>query len=232
MKLTAIIPVYNEKATIEAILRRVVEVQVDGMEKEIIVVDDGSRDGTREILQSIERDWASPSIKIYYHPQNRGKGAAVSTALSHTTGDLVIIQDADLEYQPEEYPILVGPILKYGADVVYGTRFSGVHRAFFFWHYLGNKGLTLLTNLLFDSMLSDMEVGYKAFRTEVIKSIRIEAKGFDFEPEITAKILKRKLRIFEVPITYSGRDYLEGKKITWRDGFIAIWTLLKYRLHG
>lgn len=229
MKLSVIIPVYNEKETIETILRRVLEVKMEEMGKEVIVVDDGSRDGTVEILQRIAKEWASPNLKIYFHSQNQGKGAAIGTALTHVSGDIVIIQDADLEYHPEEYPLIVLPILKYGADVVYGTRFLGVHRAFLFWHYLGNKFLTFVTNLLFDSMLSDMEVGYKAFRIEVIKNIRLNAKGFDFEPEITAKILKRRLKLYEVPISYSGRDYAEGKKITWRDGFTAIWTLLKYR---
>lgn len=230
MNLSVIIPVYNEKDTIEAILRRVLEVKIEGMGKEVIVVDDGSKDGTVEILQRIAQEWSSPNLKIYFHEKNQGKGAAIRTALNHITGDIVIIQDADLEYHPEEYPLLVLPILKYGADVVYGTRFLGIHRSFLFWHYMGNKFLTFLTNLLYDSMLSDMEVGYKAFRAEIIKQIPLKARGFEFEPEITAKILKRKkLRLYEVPITYSGRDYDEGKKITWRDGFTAIWTLLKYR---
>lgn len=230
MKLSIIIPVYNEKDTIEAILRRVLEVKLEEMGKEVIVVDDGSKDGTIEILQGMAKEWSSPNLKIFFHSQNQGKGAAIRTALNHITGDIVIIQDADLEYHPEEYPILVLPILKYGADVVYGTRFLGIHRSFLFWHYMGNKFLTFVTNLLYDSMLSDMEVGYKAFRAEIIKQIPLKARGFEFEPEITAKILKRKkLRLYEVPITYSGRDYDEGKKITWRDGFTAIWTLLKYR---
>jgi len=229
MKLSVIIPAYNEKNTIEIILRRVLEVKMEGVNKEILVVDDGSTDGTGEILQRMEKDWASQPIRVFYHRQNLGKGASVTTALSQVTGDIVIIQDADLEYQPEEYPLLISPILKYGADAVYGTRFSGIHRAFLFWHYVANKFLTFLTNLLFDSMISDMEVGFKAFRAEVIKNIKLRAKGFDFEPEITAKILKRKLKVYEVPITYCGRDYSEGKKITWRDGFQAIWALLKHR---
>ncbi len=223
------IPVYNEKDTVETILRRVLGVHLDALTPEVIVVDDGSRDGTVEILRRMEKEQVSPVLRVYYHPQNQGKGAAIKTGLAHVKGDLVIIQDADLEYQPEEYPLLLMPILKYGADVVYGTRFSGVHRAFLFWHYVGNKILTMLTNLLYDSMISDMEVGFKAFRTEVILGIPLNARGFDFEPEITAKVLKRKLKLFEVPITYSGRDYSEGKKITWKDGYRAIWTLLKYR---
>jgi glycosyltransferase involved in cell wall biosynthesis len=229
MKLSIIIPVYNEKDTIAIILGKVLAIRLENMEKEVLVVDDGSHDGTKEILQGIQKITSPAPLQVIYHPQNRGKGAAVSTALSQVTGDIVIIQDADLEYDPEDYPILMMPILKHGADAVYGTRFLGIHRAFMFWHYLANKGLTLATNLLFDSMISDMEVGYKAFRTEIIKSITINARGFDFEPEVTAKILKRKVKLFEVPITYSGRDYSEGKKITWRDGFKAVWTLLKYR---
>jgi glycosyltransferase involved in cell wall biosynthesis len=229
MKLSVIIPVYNEKETIETILRRIGEVQMGALDREVIVVDDGSQDGTAEILRRIEKDRAYPFLRVYFHSRNQGKGAAIRTALAQVNGEMVLIQDADLEYQPEEYPLMVMPILQYGADVVYGTRFLGVHRAFLFWHYLGNKMLTLLTNLLYDSMLSDMEVGFKAFRTEVIRSIPLRARGFEFEPEITAKILKHKLRLFEVPITYSGRDYSEGKKITWRDGYRAVWALLRYR---
>jgi len=230
MKISVIIPVFNEKETIEVILRRVL-----GANKkecpicEIIVVDDGSTDGTKDILTRIAAESTQPPVKILIHSRNQGKGAAVRTALGHINGDMVLIQDADLEYHPEEYPLVVKPIVEYGADVVYGSRFLGIHRAFLFWHYVGNKLLTLLTNVLFDSMLSDMEVGFKAFRTEVIKSTPLHSRGFDFEPEITAKVLKRKLKLYEVPITYSGRDYSEGKKITWRDGLTAIWTLIKYR---
>jgi glycosyltransferase involved in cell wall biosynthesis len=229
MKLSIVIPVYNEKHTIKVVLQKVLGVQLENIEKEIIVVDDGSYDGTREILQEVEKKGGPGPMRVFFHEQNRGKGAAVSTGLSQVTGDIVIIQDADLEYHPEDYPQLIKPILQYGADVVYGTRFIGVHRAFMFWHYLANKGLTFATNLLFDSMISDMEVGYKAFRTPIVRGLEIKARGFDFEPEVTAKILKRKVRLYEVPITYSGRDYSEGKKITWRDGFKAVWTLLKYR---
>jgi glycosyltransferase involved in cell wall biosynthesis len=229
MKLSVIIPVYNEKETIEAVLRNVAQVHLEGMDREIVVVDDGSRDGTGEILQRMEREKTVPILKAYFHPQNLGKGAAIATALSHITGDIVIIQDADLEYHPQDYPALILPILRFKADAVYGTRFLGIHRAFLFWHYMANKGLTFATNLLYDSMISDMEVGYKAFRADVIKNIPFKAKGFDFEPEITAKILKRKLKLYEVPIMYSGRDYNEGKKITWKDGVKAIWTLIKYR---
>ncbi len=229
MKLSVIIPVFNEKDTIAAVLRKVLRVHLEGMEREVIVVDDGSRDGTVEILRQMEEDVALEALKVYYHPQNQGKGAAIATALNHVTGDIVIIQDADLEYHPEDYSNLILPIVKFKADAVYGTRFIGIHRAFLFWHYMANKTLTFLTNLLYDSMISDMEVGYKAFRADVIKNIPFKAKGFDFEPEITAKILKRKLKLYEVPIMYSGRDYSEGKKITWKDGVKAVWTLLKYR---
>ncbi len=230
MKLSIIIPVFNEKETIETILRRVIG--ADRKESpicEIIVVDDGSTDGTKDILTRIAAESTQPPVKIFIHPRNQGKGAAIRTALGHIKGDMVLIQDADLEYHPEDYPVVVKPIVEYGADVVYGSRFLGIHRAFLFWHYLGNKALTFLTNVLFDSMLSDMEVGFKAFRTEVIKSIPLHSRGFEFEPEITAKVLKRKLRLYEVPITYSGRDYSEGKKITWKDGLTAIWTLIKFR---
>jgi glycosyltransferase involved in cell wall biosynthesis len=230
MKLSIIIPVFNEEETIEAILRRVLGANKKNSPIcEIIVVDDGSTDGTKDILARLGMESTQPPLKIFTHPRNQGKGAAIRTALEHITGDMVLIQDADLEYHPEEYPLVVKPIVEYGADVVYGSRFLGIHRAFLFWHYMGNKALTLVTNLFFDSMLSDMEVGFKAFRTDVIKSIPLHARGFDFEPEITAKVLKRKLKLYEVPITYSGRDYSEGKKITWKDGLTAIWTLMKYR---
>jgi glycosyltransferase involved in cell wall biosynthesis len=229
MKLSIIIPVFNEKDTIAAVLANVHKIVLEGIDKEIIVVDDGSLDGTVEILRGMEKDKALEALKVYFHSQNLGKGAAIATGLSHTTGEIVIIQDADLEYHPEDYPALILPILKFKADAVYGTRFLGIHRAFLFWHYMANKGLTFATNLLYDSMISDMEVGYKAFRADVIKNIPFKAKGFDFEPEITAKILKRKLKLYEVPIMYSGRDYNEGKKITWKDGVKALWTLIKYR---
>lgn len=229
MKLSVIIPVFNEKDTIAAVLTNVQKAALEGVDKEIIVVDDGSQDGTGEILARMGQEIPPPALKIYSHERNQGKGAAIGTALNHITGDIVIIQDADLEYHPEDYSNLILPIIKFKADAVYGTRFIGIHRAFLFWHYMANKTLTFMTNLLYDSMISDMEVGYKAFRADVIKKIPFKAKGFDFEPEITAKILKRKLKLYEVPIMYSGRDYSEGKKITWRDGVKAVWTLLKYR---
>ena len=229
MKLSVIIPAYNEKETIEPIIERVLNVKLESVSHEIVVVDDGSTDGTVDILKRLETKQNASDLRVFFHSKNLGKGAAIRTALDHVLGDIVIIQDADLEYQPEEYPVMLEPFLRYGADAVYGTRFLGIHRAFMFWHYLGNKVLTLLTNVLYDSMISDMEVGYKAFRTEIIRNLHLNAKGFDFEPEITAKVLKRRIKLYEVPISYSGRDYHEGKKITWKDGVIAIWTLFKYR---
>jgi glycosyltransferase involved in cell wall biosynthesis len=226
VKLSIIIPVYNERDTILEILRRVLEAPALGLTKEIIIVDDGSTDSTRDILRALDPD---ERIKVFYHAQNRGKGAAIRTGLSHATGDIILIQDADLEYDPRDYPALLQPIVERRAAVVYGSRFLGPRKAMFFWHMLGNKFLTLITNILYDSILSDMETGYKAFRVDVIKNIPLRARRFEFEPEITAKVLKRGYRIYEVPISYTGREYHEGKKITWRDGFSALWTLLKYR---
>lgn len=227
--LTVIIPVFNEKATIVEILRRVAAVPIP---KEIIVVDDGSTDGTREILQRLGRD-SHPygDLKVVFHKKNCGKGAAVRTGISQVRGQTVIIQDADLEYDPREYPQLLGPILDGRADVVYGSRFlGGPHRVLYFWHYLGNKLITLLSNLLTNLNLSDMETCYKAFRREVLQSIRLKSNRFEFEPEITLKVAKKGYRVYETPISYSGRSYAEGKKITWMDGLKTLWALLRFRL--
>lgn len=223
MLLSVIMPVFNERATIEEIIRRVRNVDVP---KEIIIVDDYSTDGTRDVLKQYESD---ADIKVIYHPFNQGKGAALRTGLQHVAGDMVIFQDADLEYHPEEYPNLLEPIVKGYADVVYGSRFKGTHRAFMFWHFLGNKLLTLITNILYNSCITDMETCYKLFKRDVIQRITIKSNRFNVEPEITAKILKLRVKLVEVGITYIGRDYVEGKKITWRDGLSALWTLIKYR---
>lgn len=220
MKLSVIIPVYNEINCIENVISRVKKVKVD---KEIIVVDDCSTDGTREILEKIE------GITLLLHDRNRGKGAAVRTALKKVSGDIIIIQDADLEYPPEQYPEVIKPIIDGYADVVFGSRFLGLHRVFYFWHYMGNRFLTLLTNFLYDTILTDMETGVKAFRKEVFDKIEIKSNGFDFEPEVTAKVLKKGFRLYEMPITYYGRGYEEGKKTTWKDAIPAIWAIVKYR---
>ncbi|MGQ9507986.1 MAG: glycosyltransferase family 2 protein [Thermodesulfobacteriota bacterium] len=223
MKLSIIIPVYNEAKTILEVIQRV---KGSAFEKEIIVVDDGSTDGTREILLS-----QNEGIEILLHEKNQGKGAAIRTAIPHITGDIVIIQDADLEYNPSEYPSLVAPIVEGNADVVYGSRFQGgTHRVLYFWHAVGNRLITTLSNMLTDLNLSDMETGYKVFRAEILKKIKIESNRFGFEPEITAKIAKLGCRIYEVPISYRGRDYSEGKKIKWKDGLAAIYWILKYNL--
>ena len=220
MKLSVIIPVYNEKDCIEEVISRVKAVPVD---KEIIVVDDCSTDGTREVLKRID------GINLLLHDRNRGKGAAIRTALKEITGGIVIIQDADMEYPPEQYPEVIKPIIDGYADVVFGSRFLGLHRVFLFWHFVGNRFLTLLTNVLYNTILTDMETGVKAFKREVFEKIRIKSNGFDFEPEITAKVLKKGFRLYEMPITYYGRGYEEGKKITWRDAIPAIWAIIKYR---
>ncbi len=218
-----LIPVYNERDTIEEILRRVADVEIN---KEIVVVDDYSTDGTRETLQRLG---ANGGVRVVLHPRNMGKGAAIRTALAYATGDVIVVQDADLEYDPEDYHALLRPILKGRASVVYGSRFLGEHRAMYFWHQVGNKLLTLLTDVLYDTTITDMETCYKVFRADVIKPIKLRANRFDFEPEITAKVLKRGHRIYEVPISYAGREYHEGKKIGWKDGVVALFSLLKYR---
>jgi glycosyltransferase involved in cell wall biosynthesis len=221
-------PVYNEAKTINEIIRRVEDAPIGDVRKELIIVDDGSKDGTREVLRELSQN--SPH-RFYFHGQNMGKGAALRTGLHYATGDVILIQDADLEYDPAEFAELIKPILEGRADVVYGSRLTGgkVARAFNFWHYIGNKLLTFVTNVLYNAILSDMETCYKVFRADVIKNIQIKSNRFDFEPEITAKVLKRKYKLYEMPISYYGRDFSEGKKITWRDGFAAIWALVKYR---
>jgi glycosyltransferase involved in cell wall biosynthesis len=226
MKLSIIMPVYNECSTLAEILKQVRAVQLPDIQKEILVVDDGSTDGSREIL--IEEAKAG-DLRLLSHDQNRGKGAAVRTAIEQVTGDLILIQDADLEYDPRDYPTLIKPIIEGRVAVVYGSRFLGPRKAMLFWHMLGNKLLTLSTNILYNTILSDMETCYKCFRTDVVKDIPLRARRFEFEPEITAKVLKRGHRIFEVPISYYGREYDEGKKIGWRDAPLAFWTLFKYR---
>lgn len=227
MKLSIIIPCYNEKDTIREIVQSVRAAPV--AEKEIIVVDDCSTDGTREILRS---DIASCIDRVIFHDTNKGKGAALRTGIREATGDVVIMQDADLEYDPREYPLVIEPILQGKADVVYGSRFMGgqPHRVLFFWHSLGNKFLTLLSNMFTDLNLTDMETGCKAFRRKVIQAVHIEEDRFGFEPEITAKVAKMGVRLYEVGISYYGRSYAEGKKIGWKDGFRAIYCILKYNL--
>jgi glycosyltransferase involved in cell wall biosynthesis len=227
MKLSIVIPVYNEAATIAQLVAWVRAVEV-GMEKEILLVDDCSRDGTREVLRKMDADHAD--LKVLFHEVNRGKGAALRTGFAAATGDIVLIQDADLEYDPKEYPRLLQPILDGHADVVFGSRFlgGGPHRVVYYWHYLGNKLLTTLSNMTTNLNLTDMEVCYKVFKREVIQSIPLKENRFGFEVEITAKLARRKLKIYEVPISYYGRDYAEGKKIGWKDGFSAIRCIVKY----
>jgi glycosyltransferase involved in cell wall biosynthesis len=220
--LSVVMPVYNERTTIEEIVRRVLAVP---LRIELIVVDDGSSDGTGEILDKLQRELSFTRL----HQANAGKGAALRRGFAAVTGDLVVVQDADLEYSPEEYPQLIELICDGKADVVYGSRFLGRHRAFMFAHYIGNKFLTLATNVLYNTMLTDMETCYKAMRTDVIRSMTLKSNGFGIEPELTAKIFKRGYRVYEVPITYAGRNYDQGKKITWTAGFGALWVLVKYR---
>jgi glycosyltransferase involved in cell wall biosynthesis len=228
MRVSFLVPAYNEAATIEALLDAVWALELD---KQIVVVDDGSTDGTGEL---VERWRDGRDNVVLVHQDNRGKGAAVRAAIPHVDGDIAVIQDADLEYDPGDVPALIEPIQRGVADVVYGSRLSGgrPQRAYLFWHLVGNRFLSLLTNLLFNTTLSDMETGYKAFRTEVLRSLDLSQNDFGIEPEITAKVCKRKLRVYELPIAYYGRTYAEGKKITWRDGFKAIRVLLGVRLFG
>ena len=226
MKLSIVMPVYNERETLKEILRQVRAVELPDIEKEILAVDDGSTDGSRDILAE---EALVGDLRVFYHDQNRGKGAAVRTAIEQASGDLILIQDADLEYDPRDYPALIRPIIEGRVTVVYGSRFLGPRKAMLFWHMLGNKLLTLTTNILYNTILSDMETCYKCFRADVVKGIPLHSRRFEFEPEITAKVLKRGHRIFEVPISYYGREYHEGKKISWRDAPVAFWTLVKYR---
>ena len=225
MKLSVVMPVYNEQATLRTVIERVLSV---GMEIELLCVDDGSSDGSRQILAGLEQQHSQ--IRVFLQPRNMGKGAALRRGIQVATGDYVIIQDADLEYDPNEYPLLLAPLTSGQADVVYGSRFvgSGPHRVLYFWHSVGNSFLTLLSNMITNLNMTDMETCYKAFRREVIQSIPLEENRFGFEPEVTVKIAKRGLRVCEVGISYSGRTYAEGKKIGWKDGVRALWCLLKY----
>lgn len=224
-KLSILIPVYNERETLKEILRRIRNVEVP-LEREIILVDDGSTDGTRDLLEKLD----DGDVKVVLHERNRGKGAAVRTAIEHATGEILLIQDADLEYDPEDYPILLEPILRGYADVVYGNRFhGGAHRVLYFWHRLGNWVVTAFCNVMTNFILADMEVGYKVFRSEVLKKLNLGASRFGIEVEMTVKLSRMKIRLYEVPIRYHGRTYEEGKKITWRDGIAALWHILRYR---
>ena len=227
MKLSVVIPVYNEAATIAALIGRVQAVDVP---KEVIVVDDGSNDGTRQVLKELEGRY--DNLRVILQLKNQGKGAALRVGFKQATGDFVLVQDADLEYDPMDYPVLLKPLIEGKADVVYGSRFltTKEHRVLFFWHSVGNQVLTLISNMFTNLNLTDMETGYKVFRREIIQSIRLEQNRFGFEPEITVKISRMKLRIYEVGISYSGRTYEEGKKIGWRDGVKALWCILKYSI--
>jgi glycosyltransferase involved in cell wall biosynthesis len=223
--LTVIVPVFNERNTVAEILRRMRAVELS-IDLEIVVVNDASSDGTEKVLAALE----DSTVRVLNHPTNKGKGAAIRTGLEHARGDLVLVQDADLEYDPEDWPRLLMPIMRGKARIVYGSRFTGERKNMLFWHWVGNRFLSLATNLLYNTTLSDMETCYKLFDRTVLEGITIESNRFEFEPEITAKLLRRGHRIYEVPISYAGREFEEGKKITWRDGFGALTTLVKYRI--
>jgi glycosyltransferase involved in cell wall biosynthesis len=225
-KLSVIVPVYNERTTLVEVLRRMRAVELpDGIDREIIVVDDGSTDGTREVLRQL----GDSTVRVLLHEGNRGKGAAVRTGIGVATGDYILIQDADLEYDPDDWPTMIAPVQRGRARVVYGSRFTGERRNMLFLHWVGNRMLSLVTNVLYNTTLSDMETCYKLVDRSLMLDLGLRSNRFDIEPEITAKILKRRVRIYEVPISYTGREFDEGKKITWRDGFAALWTLVKFR---
>jgi glycosyltransferase involved in cell wall biosynthesis len=229
--LSIVIPAFNERATVEALLRRVASaVLPDGVEREVLVVDDGSTDGTRELLREIAAR-GEPAIRLIEQPENRGKGAALRRGFQEARGEIVLIQDADLEYDPREYPALLGPILEGEADVVYGSRFlGGPHRVLLYWHAVGNRFLTTLSNMFSNLNLTDMETCYKVFRRSLLDGVPLRSDRFGIEPELTAKFARRRARIFEVPISYRGRTYAEGKKIHWKDGFAALWAIVRYNL--
>ncbi|MCP4592870.1 MAG: glycosyltransferase family 2 protein [bacterium] len=230
MLLSIVIPIYNEKATLEEIINRVLAVDLP-LEREVILVDDGSTDGTRELYPAIQARWPEQAFTVKLQERNRGKGAAVRAGFELATGDIVLIQDADLEYDPRDYPRLLAPILDGHADVVFGSRFVGgeAHRVHLFWHLVGNRMLTLLSNMMTNLNLTDMETCYKVFRMEVVRSMKLISNSFTIEPELTAKVARGRWRVFEVGISYAGRDYAEGKKITWRDGVQALWAILRFR---
>ena len=230
MKLSIIIPVYNEVSTLREIVQRVLDVEIDA-EKELVLIDDGSTDGTRDLYAKIQAEHADRAITVLQHDFNRGKGAALRTGFAQATGDVLLVQDADLEYDPRDYRRLLAPIVEGKADVVFGSRFVGgeAHRVLLFWHMIGNQFLTLLSNMMTNLNLTDMETCYKVFRADVLKRFSLRSERFEFEPEFTAKVARTRCRVFEVGISYAGRDYAEGKKITWVDGVKAIVAIVRFR---